>query len=97
MTASTEELLRRSPALIERWTMRRREALEMLALAVRDGDLEGAQLDDLARAIHRIAGTAGLFGEATFGIRAAHLEHALRRDTPAEERLRLAQEMLAAA
>lgn len=97
MTVSTSDLLRRSPLLVERWNLRRREAVEMLALAVREGDLEGAALDDLATAVHRIAGTAGLFGEASFGIRAAELERAIRRDAPAEERLKLAREMLAAA
>ncbi|MXO62635.1 hypothetical protein [Qipengyuania oceanensis] len=37
MTVSTSDLLRRSPLLVERWNLRRREAVEMLALAVREG------------------------------------------------------------
>lgn len=87
----------RSPALIERWKERRSEAVAMLAMAVRDGEIEGEQLDRLAGVIHQIAGTAALFGETPLGLFAAELERALRLDVPAGERLHLARKMLAAA
>lgn len=83
--------------LIERWQARRSEAVAMLALAVRQGKVDGEELDALAGVIHRIAGTAGMFGEQVLGERAAQLEYALRHETTSEERLRLAEELLAAA
>ena len=97
MDLSPNQFYRRTPGLIERWEERRSEAVAMLALAVKHGDLEGQQLDELAFVIHKIAGTAALFGEKPLGLCAAELERALRLDVPAEERLRLARQMLAAA
>ena len=96
MDLAPYQFYRRSPALVERWEERRSEAVAMLALAVREGELEGEELDELAGVIHKIAGTAALFGETPLGICAAELERALRLDVPAEERLRLARQMLAA-
>ena len=97
MDLSPKQFYNRSPALIERWEERRSEAIAMLALAVKAGDLEGEELDQLAGVIHKIAGTAALFGETPLGLCAAELERALRLDVPAEERLRLARQMLATA
>ncbi|MCB2085005.1 MAG: MASE1 domain-containing protein [Sphingomonadaceae bacterium] len=86
------------PAMEQRWFERRREALESVDTALRSGMTEVEKLEPLARIVHKLAGTAGMFGEAELGERARTLEGALRdENTAAEERNRLAQELLAAA
>ncbi len=97
MTVKTPDFMRNSPMLVERWRLRRREAVEMLALAVHQEKMDGPQLEELAIVIHKIAGTAGLFGEAALGNQAAELDRALRQSASIEEKLRLAREMLAVA
>ena len=86
-----------SPALIERWQQRRREALEAVDKAVREGRLVGCDGDDLARLVHKLAGTAGMFGEEELGDRAAAFERALRSEVDAEIRAKLAMDLLEAA
>jgi CheY-like chemotaxis protein/anti-sigma regulatory factor (Ser/Thr protein kinase) len=86
------------PAMEQRWFERRREALESVDTALRSGMTEVEKLEPLARIVHKLAGTAGMFGEAELGERARTLEVALRDENAAvEERNRLAQELLAAA
>ncbi|MEP5936750.1 MAG: ATP-binding protein [Erythrobacter sp.] len=86
-----------SPALIERWQERRREALQAVDTAVRQGRLTGCEGDDLARLVHKLAGTAGMFGEEELGDRAAAFERALRSEVDAEIRAKLAMDLLEAA
>lgn len=86
-----------SPALIERWQERRREALEAVDAAVRQGSLTGCEGDDLARLVHKLAGTAGMFGEEELGDRAAAFERALRSEVDEEVRTQLAMDLLKAA
>ena len=80
--------------LQDRWQIRRREALDAVSEAVRAGKMENAQIEDLARTMHKLAGTAGMFGEEDLGARAAALERALRSGVEQEVRQRLAQELL---
>jgi HPt (histidine-containing phosphotransfer) domain-containing protein len=75
--------LARSPQLVSRWQARRNEALSAVRaalgagwLASRDA-LPGAEADVLGRLLHKLAGTAALFGEAALGEAARMLEQAL--------------------
>jgi PAS domain S-box-containing protein len=83
--AERASALARSPRLIERWQARRHETLAAVAsglaggtLAVRpaNDDPDGAP-DELARLLHKMAGTAAMFGEPALGLAAGALERAL--------------------
>ncbi|RDC60627.1 Histidine kinase [Alteripontixanthobacter maritimus] len=84
-------------ALQEKWHQRRAEALDAVADAIRTGTLEGVDLDALASTIHKLAGTAGMFGETELGEKAAALERALRAQVSGQVRRQLAEELLQAA
>ncbi|MEZ5681611.1 MAG: ATP-binding protein [Erythrobacter sp.] len=81
----------------ERWARRRSEAIEAVSQAVRIGAMDGEAIEELARTVHKLAGTAGMFGEEELGARAAALERALRSGVESEVRKRLAEELLQAA
>lgn len=87
----------KSQALDKRWQQRRSEAIEAVGAAVRAQAMEGAGIEDLARMVHKLAGTAGMFGEEELGSRAAALERALRSSVAVDVRLKLAEELLEAA
>ncbi|UAB78795.1 response regulator [Erythrobacter sp. SCSIO 43205] len=91
-----------SPALIRRWEKRRREAVEAVRKALEDGtlgkdDASSQACEELATIIHKLAGTAAIFGEAELGDQAAALENALRMKLPADVRETLAFELLSVA
>ncbi|MEP5190012.1 MAG: ATP-binding protein [Marinomonas sp.] len=86
-----------SPALQVQWQQRRSEALEAIEIALRDGQLTGALGDDLASLVHKLAGTAGMFGEESLGEKAAAFERALRSGVGHDVREQLARELLEAA
>ena len=83
-----------SPDLLGRWKERRREALDAVSAALREEGLTGRKADDLAKLVHKLAGTAGMFGEEELGERAAAFERALRSEVKTEVRRKLAQELL---
>lgn len=91
-----------SPALMERWSNRRSEAIEAVRAALESGAL-GAVSDNagtnerLARLVHKLAGTAAIFGEPDLGDQAAALERALRIGMPGNVREALAFELLSIA
>ena len=87
----------RSPAITSRWQERRREALDAVNNAVRSGKLTGRDADELARLVHKLAGTAGMFGEDELGQRAAAFERALRSEVDHGIREELARDLLEAA
>ncbi len=64
-------------SLQERYAERKQLALEALSMALREGILSDATVDALKEHLHKIAGTAGFFGEAELGNRARILETAL--------------------
>ena len=72
-----------SPALLARWNERRSEAIEAVRDALARGEL-GAEVpceetfDALARLVHKLAGTAAIFGEGELGEKASAFERALR-------------------
>ena len=84
-------------AMSERWKQRRSEAIEAVDAAVRARAMEGVGIEELARVVHKLAGTAGMFGEEELGSRAAALERALRSSVAVDVRLKLAEELLEAA
>jgi CheY-like chemotaxis protein len=87
------------PAIRERYRIRRTEALSALDEMVRSGRFEEAELADVADMMHKLAGTAGMFGEVALGEAAHALEEGLS-NWPAEgrsERIRLAIEDIARA
>lgn len=88
---------RQPHALQQKWQQRRGEALDALDDAIRNDTLAGSDLDPLASTIHKLAGTAGMFGEHELGEKAAALERALRAQVPGQVRKKLAEELLDAA
>ncbi len=86
-----------SPALLAKWQLRRQEALDAVSDALRTNRLEGASAQELARIVHKLAGTAGMFGEAVLGAKALAFERALKDELSAGNRQRLAEELLVAA
>jgi HPt (histidine-containing phosphotransfer) domain-containing protein len=50
--------------------------------------------EDLARVVHKLAGTAAIFGEPELGDQAAAFENALRMKLPGDVREKLAFELL---
>jgi PAS domain S-box-containing protein len=91
-----------SPRLLARWDARRREAVEAVRAALRDGTLAASRPvstggDTLALLLHKLAGTAGMFGEPELGESAAALERALAMEQAGEVCVTLARELLAVA
>ncbi|MEL6530699.1 MAG: ATP-binding protein, partial [Pseudomonadota bacterium] len=98
-TIGGESKLVRSPALISKWHERRREAIKAVREALESGILGADEKcspkrEELAQLVHKIAGTAGMFGEAELGDRAAALERALRRGQSLDVQAALAHELL---
>ncbi|QUL36839.1 ATP-binding protein [Erythrobacter sp. JK5] len=89
----------RSPELTRRWQERREAAIEAVRAALASGMLGSAaasatQRDELAATVHKLAGTAAMFGEPELGDQAAALERALRLDLGGDVREMLAGELL---
>lgn len=91
-----------SPRLVARWETRRREAVEAVRAALRSGALAAPQagtepVEEVALLLHKLAGTAAMFGEAELGESAATLERALATGQAGETCVSLARELLALA
>lgn len=86
--------LTQTPAMRKRWQERRSEAVEAVSEAVAQGYFGDEQSEDLVRIVHKLAGTAGLFGEDELGECARNLERALKSDVPDKVSMRLARELL---
>lgn len=72
MAVEDEPLI--NPELISRFAARKADAANQIATALRTGSLEGETIDHLAGLLHKIAGTAGYFGETDLGERSRQLE-----------------------
>jgi len=98
--AARASALTRSPKLMARWQARRREAVEAVQAALADGWLNApAPLPDdrrqaLAHLLHKLAGTAAMFGEAELGEAASALERALLAAASGAALTALAQALL---
>lgn len=88
-----------SPELIKRWNARREEAVEAVRSALAN-DLFNGDPDDaasraeLAKLVHKLAGTAAMFGEPSLGDQAAAFENALRLGLAPKVQKALANELL---
>ncbi len=99
--AARASAMARSPRLVARWQARRREAIVAVEAGLGEGWLAGTgttldeRAGDLARMLHRIAGTAAMFDEAALGEAAAALERALVAGADAATCTALATTLLA--
>jgi len=95
--------LARSPRLVARWQERRREAIVAVETALADGTLatsdeaNDAARAEIARLMHKLAGTAAMFGEPALGTAAAELERGLMSKADAAAWTELATRLLAEA
>ena len=85
---SRASALARSPRLVARWQARRHETVEAVRAALQGDGLGAGQAgpaagagnrEPLARLVHKLAGTAAMFGEPALGECAAALDRALMR------------------
>ena len=81
-------------SLRDRYAERKQDALEALSKALRENALGDASIDELASLLHKIAGTAGFFGEEALGSRARELEERLKQ-APSTERAALVTDAVA--
>jgi PAS domain S-box-containing protein len=81
--AERASALARSPRLVSRWLERRSEAVEAVRSGLKEGWLAETRAEPtprseaLALLLHKLAGTAGMFGEPALGEAAGALERAL--------------------
>ena len=90
------DMIQPSPALARRWEARRSEAIAAVRHALRSNGFARAKADDLARTMHKLAGTAGMFGEDRLGEKARNFERALRSGVDNAVCAKLAEELLQA-
>ena len=84
----------------ERYQMRKREVLERLDMLVRAGTFADAELSEVSTMLHKLAGTAEMFGDVTLGVEAKALETGIEdwtADQRAERILRAAEAIQRAA
>jgi PAS domain S-box-containing protein len=70
-------------AVHEKYRARKADALQRLDALVRRGTFNDAELTEVADALHKLAGTAGMFGEDALGDHARTLEHGIAEWSPA--------------
>ena len=68
----------------QRYATRRRETLEAISAAARQNDLNGVTVTELGAMLHKLAGSAGFFGETALGQIAAATERSLNIASPTE-------------
>ncbi len=86
-------------ALQARYAARKAETLALVGKAMRAGQLAQADLAELRRQVHQLAGTAGMFGEAALGDQASALDRGLAEwpETERAKHLQMAHARLLAA
>lgn len=83
-----------SPELLERWNSRRGEAIAQVRNALEHNSFGGDDATQLARTMHKLAGTAGMFGDNELGEKARNFERALRSGIGGAVCVKLAEELL---
>lgn len=78
-----------SPAIEARYRQRKTEALERLDALLRAGTFTDAELSDVVDMLHKLAGTAEMFGDASLGKQAHALETTVMLWDPAERAARI--------
>jgi CheY-like chemotaxis protein/HPt (histidine-containing phosphotransfer) domain-containing protein len=66
-----------SSKVVDRYRARKKETLHKLAELAHRGTFEGGELEAVIDMLHKLAGTAGMFGDAELGARARSLETGL--------------------
>lgn len=99
IAADEDTALYRDPPLIMKWNARRRETLDAVREALECGAFSEPASDDPQRStlielMHKLAGSAGMFGEPELGEHAAALERGLKMRVSAEVLNTLAMELL---
>ena len=77
-TAAVADSIPPKPTLQERYKVRKLETIESVAAFARAGAFDDASLEEVADLLHKLAGTAGMFGEAELGEHARALEAGLK-------------------
>jgi CheY-like chemotaxis protein len=78
-----------SASVRDRYSQRKLETLEALDELVRRGRFSNEDLTTVADLLHKLAGTAGMFGEAELGDRARELENGIQHWTEADRELKI--------
>ena len=68
-----------SPDLIRRYRLRKEEALNSVASLLRKGAFTGMEIREVSDQMHKLAGTAAMFGEANLGKEARLIEEGLKQ------------------
>ena len=77
-TAVVADSIPATPTLQERYKARKLQTIESVAAFARAGAFDNASLEEVADLLHKLAGTAGMFGEAELGEHARALEAGLK-------------------
>jgi PAS domain S-box-containing protein len=72
------------------YQLRKKETLERLDALVRAGTFEEVELSEIGSMLHKLAGTAEMFGDATLGVQAKALETGIEHWTGNERAERIA-------
>ena len=67
-----------SDDLIRRYRVRKEEAIISVASLMRKGVFSGSEIHEISDQMHKLAGTAGMFGEANLGNQAKLIEDGLK-------------------
>ncbi|ANU07113.1 ATP-binding protein [Paraurantiacibacter namhicola] len=86
-----------SASLQDRWAARRAEAIDAVSALLDRGSLDDSVIDEVASLVHKLAGTAGMFGQDELGRKAGELEQVLRRSGEWDQVEGSARALLAAA
>jgi PAS domain S-box-containing protein len=78
-----------SPAIQRKYAEHRSRTLEHVEALVQRGTFADAEVEPVAELLHKLAGTAGMFGEAALGDRASELEDGLRNWDAADRAARV--------
>ena len=84
----------RTTAVEAHWRKRREQALDAAREALAEDELSSDQGRDIAVLLHKLAGSAGMFGEDELGKHAATLAHALRTGAAPSLRQQLARKLI---
>jgi CheY-like chemotaxis protein len=74
------------PAMLGRYAERKQATIACIAAAIREGRFDPATLREIRNLVHKLAGTAGMFGDDAVSVIAADCEIELAGLTPANAR-----------
>ena len=85
----TKDSVTGKPSLEQRYHARREDTLKMIASLSDQATVNDQEISDVTDMLHKLAGTAGFFGEAPLGSVAGELEHDLRQASAQDRPVRL--------